>query len=118
MIIKVKRIYELVSPDDGYRVLVDRLWPRGISKEHAKLDEWLREVAPSSALRLWFGHEPSRWAEFKLRYFTELGDEPYATAIAHLRNLAADQQVTLLYGAKDETHNQAVALKEFLSTSQ
>lgn len=117
MKIQIKRVYEPASPADGYRILVDRIWPRGVSKEHAALDEWLREVAPSSTLRRWFGHEPSRWAEFRRRYFAELGEEPHATAAAHLRTLAAQQQVTLLYGAKDEAHNQALALKEYLLSS-
>lgn len=118
MKIHIKRIYESAAPDDGYRVLVDRLWPRGVSKEHAKLDEWLREVAPSSALRCWFGHDPTRWMEFKRRYFAELNEDSYAIVVTHLRSLAAHQQITLLYGAKDEVHNQAVALKEYLSVSK
>ena len=104
----------LPLPADGYRTLVDRLWPRGLSKKRAAVDEWLREVTPSPALRRWFGHEPARWAEFKRRYFQELRAEPAATAVARLRTLGARQRVTLLYAARDEVHNNAVALREHL----
>ncbi|HEX5305006.1 MAG TPA: DUF488 domain-containing protein [Dyella sp.] len=110
--IEVKRIYAPVSADDGYRVLVDRLWPRGVSKEHAALDEWLREVAPSPALRRWFGHDPARWEGFRHRYAAELDDlaehwRPLAARAAHHR-------LTLLYGARDEAHNHALVLKSYL----
>jgi uncharacterized protein YeaO (DUF488 family) len=117
MKIQIKRVYEPASPADGYRILVDRIWPRGVSKEHAALDEWLRDIAPSSTLRRWFGHEPAKWTEFKRRYFEELGNEPGATAIAHVQKLATSQQVSLLFAAKDELHNQAVALGEYLAAS-
>jgi uncharacterized protein YeaO (DUF488 family) len=109
--LKVKRIYEKPATDDGMRVLVDRLWPRGISRSKARIDAWLKDVAPSDALRKWFAHEPARWTEFKRRYFRELkGSEPALELIqrAVLGNL------TLLYGARDEDHNNAVALGEFL----
>jgi uncharacterized protein YeaO (DUF488 family) len=109
----VKRIYEPPAPDDGQRVLVDRLWPRGVSKEHAALALWLKEIAPSDELRKWFGHEPARWAEFQERYRAELdrNDE----AVAQLRALLRHGKMTLLYGAHDETHNNAVALAGYLS---
>ncbi|TPK69341.1 DUF488 domain-containing protein [Mesorhizobium sp. B2-4-19] len=109
----VKRIYEPPAADDGQRVLVDRIWPRGVSKEHAALALWLKEIAPSDALRKWFGHEPERWAEFQKRYRVELdrNDE----AVTQLRDLLRAGKVTLLYGAHDEAHNNAVALAEYLS---
>ncbi|HET6434013.1 DUF488 domain-containing protein [Dyella sp.] len=108
----VKRIYQPAAPDDGVRVLVDRLWPRGVSKDAAALDQWLREVAPSPALRRWFNHEPARWEAFRHRYAAELDDlaeywRPLATQSLH-------RQVTLLYGARDDEHNHAVALKIYL----
>lgn len=108
----VKRIYEPPAPCDGQRVLVDRIWPRGVSKEHAALALWLKEVAPSDALRNWFGHEPARWAEFRKRYGAELdGNEE---AVAQLHGLLRNGKVTLLYGAHDEAHNNAVALAGYL----
>jgi uncharacterized protein YeaO (DUF488 family) len=116
MAIRIKRVYEDRAADDGHRILVDRLWPRGLSKERAAVDEWLRDVAPSAALRSWFGHDPARWAEFKRRYRLELKVEPASTALSHLRSLARRQRVTLLYGAKDEMHNQAVALAELIDS--
>jgi len=108
----VKRIYEAPDKADGQRVLVDRIWPRGISKEHAALALWLKEIAPSDELRKWFGHEPARWAEFRERYRVELdgNDE----AVAQLRGLLGEGKVTLLYGAHDEAHNNAVALAGYL----
>jgi len=110
--IRIKRIYEPASGDDGARVLVDRIWPRGIRKDEAQLTLWLKDVAPSTALRKWFGHDPARWTEFRERYRRELaGDAP---AVAELRDLAGEGRVTLLYGARDETHNQAVVLAEYL----
>jgi uncharacterized protein YeaO (DUF488 family) len=111
--IRIKRIYDAKSRDDGARVLVDRLWPRGIKKEDAALTIWLRDVAPSNELRKWFGHDPARWAEFKTRYRRELaGNE---AALDELAGLVKKGRVTLLYGAKDTEHNQAVALAEFLN---
>lgn len=114
MKIQIKRVYDPADRLDGYRILVDRLWPRGITKERAAVDEWLQDVAPSTELRRWFGHEPTRWAEFKLRYRSELKLEPAAAALSHLREVAARQQVTLLYGAKDETYNHAAVLRALI----
>lgn len=118
MSMQIKRVYERPAPADGYRVLVDRLWPRGLSKERAAVDDWLREVAPSAVLRRWFGHEPARWAEFKQRYFQELVAEPAAAAVARLRTLVARRRVTLLYATQDEVHNNAVALRAYLAPSR
>ena len=113
MAINIKRIYEPAEAADGYRILVDRLWPRGISKEKAKLDVWLKEVAPSNELREWFGHKPERFAEFKKRYAAELRDNP---ALEELREaLKAHKTVTLLYAAHDEVYNQARVLAEYLA---
>ncbi|PBB70395.1 hypothetical protein CK228_01665 [Mesorhizobium sp. WSM4312] len=108
----VKRIYEPAAADDGQRVLVDRIWPRGVSKEHAALALWLKEIAPSDELRKWFGHEPARWAEFQKRYRVEL--DRNEEAVTQLRDLLREGKVTLLYGAHDEAHNNAVALAEYL----
>ena len=110
--IVVKRVYEPPAAEDGQRVLVDRIWPRGVSKEHAALALWLKEIAPSDALRKWFGHEPARWAEFQKRYGAELDGN--GDAVAQLRGLLSKGKVTLLYGAHDEAHNNAVALAEYL----
>ena len=107
-----KRIYEPSDPADGRRVLVDRIWPRGLAKEGAAFDEWLPEVAPSTELRTWFGHEPSRWDEFRHRYQAELDGN---AAFERLRAEAATERVTLLYSARDEAHNQAVALADMLN---
>lgn len=108
----VKRAYEEAAETDGYRVLVDRIWPRGISKDKAQLDEWLKELAPSTELRKWFGHKPERFEEFKTRYRTELKGQ--TEALEHLNALRNKQQLCLVYGAKDEVHNQAVVLKELI----
>lgn len=108
----VKRIYQPPAPDDGQRVLVDRIWPRGVSKEHAALALWLKDIAPSDELRKWFGHEPARWAEFRERYGAELDGN--GEAVAQLRGLLRHGKVTLLYGAHDEAHNNAVALAGYL----
>ncbi|WP_322418397.1 DUF488 domain-containing protein [Mesorhizobium huakuii] len=108
----VKRIYEPPAADDGQRVLVDRIWPRGISKEHAALALWLKEIAPSDELRKWFGHESARWAEFRKRYGAELDGN--GEVVATLHGLLGEGKVTLLYGAHDEAHNNAVALAEYL----
>ena len=110
-----KRIYEPWAASDGCRVLVDRIWPRGITKRDAALDAWLRELAPSTDLRKWFGHDPNRWPEFRKRYRTELGQ--HTTQLNALRHLAAHRRVTLLYGARDRQFNQAVVLKEVLQES-
>ena len=109
----IKRIYDEAAADDGYRVLVDRLWPRGVSKERAQLDEWLKDVAPSPDLRVWFGHEASRFDEFSARYEEEL---LHNSGVEHLREIIKQhQKVTLLYGAKDPKVNHAVVLRDFLA---
>jgi len=112
MAIRIKRIYEPAEQKDGFRVLMDRLWPRGLSKEKARIDLWLRDVAPSSVLRIWFGHDPARWAEFRARYHAELRKN--STALAPLVERAQKGTLTLLYSARDERFNQAVALKLYL----
>jgi uncharacterized protein YeaO (DUF488 family) len=110
--IQVKRIYEEPKRSDGFRVLVDRLWPRGISKERASLDLWMKTVAPSTALRQWFGHDPKRWKEFVMRYRTELRE--HSSELAELRSRARKGPLTLLFGARDSEHNEAIVLKEAL----
>jgi len=110
--IRTKRIYEEPSEDDGLRVLVDRLWPRGLSKAKAKIDRWEKDLAPTTELRRWFGHDPAMWEEFLQRYRAEL--EGKEEALARLRREANDGTVTLLYAAKDEEHNNAVALKRYI----
>lgn len=114
MKIRLKRAYEPATADDGCRILVDRLWPRGVAKAKAHIDHWLREIAPSTELRKWFGHDPAKWARFRTRYFRELDDQP--DAVARLREFARAGPVTLIYGARDQEHNDAVALKEYLET--
>ena len=110
--LRIKRVYAEPSYEDGKRLLVDRLWPRGLTKEKAKVDLWLKEVAPSNELRKWFAHDPKKWSEFKRRYVEELktSSEP----LAQLRQEASHGTVTLVYGAKDEEHNEAVVLLELL----
>ena len=110
--ILVKRVYEPVAKSDGFRVLVDRLWPRGISKSEAKLDLWLPDIGPSTTLRKWLSHDPERWTEFCRRYHAELKEK--STCIATIKKQAKTRAVTLLYSAKDEQHNQAIALRNFL----
>jgi uncharacterized protein YeaO (DUF488 family) len=110
----MKRVYEEPSPQDGLRVLVDRLWPRGLSKDKAKVDLWLKEIAPTTELRKWFGHDPAKWQEFRRRYRAEL--ETHEPQLAELRARAKKQHVTLVYGAKDEQHNDAVVLMELLQS--
>jgi uncharacterized protein YeaO (DUF488 family) len=112
MSIDVKRAYDPPARSDGYRVLVDRIWPRGIAKEDLKVDAWLKEVAPSTALRKWFGHDPKKWDEFRRRYAREL--EPHAAALEQLVERARAGHVTLVFAAKDTEHNNAVALREHL----
>jgi len=112
MDIRLKRAYEPASARDGYRVLVDRLWPRGVSKKQAKLDEWAKELAPSSQLREWFGHEPSRFPEFRRRYIDELRAD--APRLKELRRRARTRTLTLVYSAHDSEHNDAVVLAEVL----
>jgi uncharacterized protein YeaO (DUF488 family) len=112
MTFTIKRIYEHPSADDGYRVLVDRLWPRGVSKVAAELDEWLKDVAPSTDLRVWFNHDPARFAEFTARYDDELAGNPAVDALRARGD--GDQVVTLLYGAKDPAINHALVLRDYL----
>ncbi len=113
--ITYRRIYDETSPKDGRRVLVDRVWPRGLRKEEAHLDAWLRDVAPSTELRRWYGHEPARFAEFRRRYLAELGDPGHAEAAGRLRDLAAHGRLTLLTATRDVDHSQAAVLAEWLS---
>jgi uncharacterized protein YeaO (DUF488 family) len=112
MDIRLKRAYEPASATDGYRVLIDRLWPRGVSRRQAKLDDWQKELAPSPELRRWFGHEPSRFLEFRRRYIEELRSE--RPRLSALRRRARDGTLTLVYAARDEQHNDAVVLAEIL----
>ena len=112
--ITCRRVYEETSPQDGKRVLVDRVWPRGMRKEDAHLDEWLRDVAPSGELRRWYGHEPSRFDEFRRRYLAELRDVGHREAAGRLRDLAAHDRLTLLTATKDVEHSQAAVLAEWL----
>lgn len=114
--IKIKRVYEKASKEDGWRVLVDRLWPRGMKKEAAHIDAWMKEVAPSDGLRKWFGHDPTRWADFQKKYRAELAKKKELLAELNAMEKEHDK-VTLLFGAKDEQHNQAIALAEFLKKS-
>ena len=112
MDIHVKRVYDKLSEEDGFRVLVDRLWPRGIRKEDAHIDLWLKEIAPSTALRKWFDHDPHKWEEFRKRYFSEL--ENNSETIARLLHEMNNGELTLLFSAKNIEFNNAVALKEYL----
>lgn len=110
--VQTKRIYDEPEDGDGYRVLVDRIWPRGVSKEDARLDEWARDIAPSNDLRTWFDHREDRWEAFRARYRRELGC--HHEKLKELRAIAEEQKLTLLFGAKDERHNQAVVIREYL----
>lgn len=110
--IRLKRAYDPAAPEDGKRVLVDRLWPRGVSKEKAALDEWAKALAPSTELRKWFGHDPDRWTEFAERYALEL--QTQQAAVSELRELAKEHTVTLIYAARDQEHNEAVVLRNVL----
>ncbi len=112
MAIKIKRAYEPPSKGDGTRILIDGLWPRGVTKEKAEVAEWMKEVAVSAPLRKWFGHDPAKWPEFQKRYRAELARHP--EALARLRDIARKGALTIVYGAKDEAHNNAVVLKELL----
>lgn len=111
--LKIKRVYDAPSLDDGFRILVDRLWPRGLTKERAKVDLWLKEIAPSHELRQWFAHDPAKWAQFKDRYFAELAAKRDLVDII-LKKLK-DGDVTLLFGAREEKFNDAAALKEYVA---
>jgi uncharacterized protein YeaO (DUF488 family) len=113
MKIKIKRVYEPPEKDDGTRILVDRLWPRGLTKEKAAVDLWLKDLAPSTELRKWFAHDPAKWAEFKRRYHDEISRNTEQLAL--LKNQREKGQVTLLYGAKDKEHNEAIVLQEILN---
>lgn len=110
--VKLKRAYEPASTDDGTRILVDRLWPRGVTKADAAIDEWVKDIAPSTALRKWFGHDPVRWQEFRNRYAAEVHEHP--EQFDRLRALARQGPITLVFSAHDEVHNDAVALRDFL----
>jgi uncharacterized protein YeaO (DUF488 family) len=110
--IRLKRVYDAPAKSDGQRILVDRIWPRGLTKREARVDEWLKEIAPSAGLRKWFAHDPARWKEFKKRYAAELDDQ--RGQVEHLTRAAEKGTVTLLFGAKDTEHNNAVALKEYI----
>jgi uncharacterized protein YeaO (DUF488 family) len=110
--VRLKRAYDPPEPSDGYRVLVDRLWPRGVARANARLDEWARELAPSTELRRWFGHNPARFAGFRQRYVEELSAKE--DKLRELRGRAREQTVTLVYGARDTEHNDAVVLAEIL----
>jgi uncharacterized protein YeaO (DUF488 family) len=112
MSVRLKRAYEQPASSDGYRVLVDRLWPRGVSREEARLDEWAKELAPSATLRRWFAHDPARFAEFRRRYTAELAAQE--EKLGELRRRARNGTLTLVYGARDEEHNDAVVLAEIL----
>ncbi len=110
----LKRAYDEAGPGDGYRVLVDRLWPRGVKRENLRLDAWLKDLAPSPELRRWFGHDPARWEEFRRRYREELSSPERRRMLAELAERLRRGPVTLVYGARDEKHNGAVVLREVL----
>ena len=114
--VRVRRIYDEPTRGDGTRVLVDRVWPRGLSKEKARIDKWCKEVAPSTELRRWYGHEPERFTEFSRRYRAELDDPEQARALAHLRRLAEAQTMTLLTATKDIATSQAAVIADLLRT--
>ncbi|MCW5696637.1 MAG: DUF488 family protein [Bauldia sp.] len=111
----LKRVYEPPLPGDGIRILVDRLWPRGLSKEEARIDRWMKELGPSTGLRKWFNHDPDRWIEFQRRYRDELTSEERVALIEEVRRLSATGKVSLLYAARDTEHNNAVVLSEIVS---
>lgn len=113
MNIKLKRVYESADEADGKRILVERLWPRGLTKEKAQVDLWMKDVAPSTALRKWFDHDPAKWTEFQKRYRAELEDN--SEQVAQLTEAIGKRKTTLVYGAKDEEHNAAIVLLEFLT---
>lgn len=113
-VLKIKRIYDEPSRDDGKRILIDRLWPRGLKKEDVKIDEWLKEVAPSNELRKWFNHDPDKWEEFKKRFHAELKERQ--DMVAEIIRAARKGRVTLLFGSKEERFNNAVALREYVAS--
>jgi uncharacterized protein YeaO (DUF488 family) len=112
--IEAKRAYEAATPGDGYRVLIDRLWPRGIRKEAARIDRWAKELAPSTELREWFGHDPEKWREFQKRYRAELRAAPAKAALADIEQRARRGKVTLVFGAKDGEHSNAAVLRPII----
>lgn len=112
MPIGIKRVYDEPGPQDGFRILIDRIWPRGLTKETARMDLWLKDIAPSTPLRQWFGHDPKKWPEFKKRYFAELEDRQ--DLVKQILDKAKQGRVTLVFGAKDKEHSNAQALKEYL----
>lgn len=114
--VHIKRAYDEAEPQDGTRVLIDRLWPRGVSKEKAKIDLWLKDVAPSAELRTWYGHDPAKFDEFRRRYLEELAREPGKSGIARLREMAEQGPVTLVFAAHDAAHANATVLRELLNT--
>jgi len=116
MKIRLKRAYEAPRENDGFRTLVDRLWPRGVSRDSARIDLWLKEIAPSDDLRRWFAHDPEKWGEFRDRYLRELEHNP--SAVEELMEHVHQGTVTLIYGAKDQEHNNAVVLKEYLESDR
>jgi len=113
--VRIKRAYEEPAPSDGTRVLVDRLWPRGVTKERARVDLWLKDVAPRTELRQWYGHDPAKFDEFRGRYVRELEEEPGHAALARLRELARRGPVTLVFGARDVEHSEAAVLRDLLA---
>ena len=112
MKLKIKRVYDKPKEEDGIRILVDRLWPRGLTKEKAHIDIWLKDIGPKTELRKWFGHEPSRWLEFRIRYILELKNNK--EQLNQIKQQITNGMVTLVFGAKDEKHNEAVIIEEFL----
>lgn len=114
MSINIKRAYEAPDPSDGFRILVDRLWPRGVSKESARIDLWLKEIAPSNELRKWYSHDPAKWDEFRKRYFQELNNNP--ESVEQIRKYVGHGMLTLVYSSKEQELNNAVALKEYLES--
>lgn len=114
--LKTKRVYEEAKPDDGVRILVDRLWPRGVSKEKAKIDEWRKDLSPSDELRRWYGHDPAKWEEFESRYRAELEQQGKLDDLKDLASRARHENVTLVFAAHDEEHSNAAFLKELVET--
>jgi uncharacterized protein YeaO (DUF488 family) len=112
MTIRIKRAYDPPAPSDGERILIDRLWPRGVSRRTARIDQWMRDLAPSTELRRWFAHDPAKWPEFKRRYFAEL--RAVEEQVRGLATRARRRRVTLVYAARDEAHSNAAALREYL----
>lgn len=116
--VALKRVYDEAAPEDGTRVLVERLWPRGVSKERARVDLWLREVAPSAELRQWYGHDPERWEEFRRRYLAELDGEEQQAGLARLREVARQGPLTLVFAARDAEHSNAAVLRDLLASGR